>query len=123
MSPRAHKDDGFTLIEVLASLVIFSVAIVGLIHLNTQSVKTVTSLEGKMLAGIVADNVLIDARRKELRTGENDGRETARGQEFIWLTETRETEVKDFYEIIVSVRDAKGEQVLVERRAYRSTGE
>ncbi len=114
------RDDGFTLIEVLASLVIFSVAIVGLIQLNTQSIKTVTSLQTKMLAGIVADNVLVEARRKELNKGEKNGEEKARGLEFVWTQNIIETEMKGFYEISVTVKGKTNDQVLIKRVAYRS---
>ena len=114
------KDDGFTLIEVLASLVIFSVAIVGLIQLNTQSINTVTSLESKMLAGIVADNVLVEARRGNLNKGEKNGEEKAKGIEFLWTQNIIETEMKGFYEIKVSVKSKRNDQVLIERVAFRS---
>lgn len=114
------KDDGFTLIEVLASLVIFSVAIVGLIQVNTQSIRTVASLETKMLAGIVADNVLVEARRKELNKGEKNGEEKAKGMEFLWTQNIIETEMKGFYEIKVTVKGKINDQVLIERVAYRS---
>ena len=114
------RDDGFTLIEVLASLMIFSVAIVGLIQLNTQSVNTVTSLETKMLAGIVADNVLVEARRKELNKGEKNGEEKAKGIEFLWTQNIVETEMQGFYEIKVSVKDKINDHLLIERVAYRS---
>ncbi len=113
------RDDGFTLIEVLAALTIFSVAIVGLIQLNTQSIKTVASLESKMLAGIIADNVIVEARREKLKLGETDGEETAKGRPFIWVQETTETEMENFYRIVVTVRDKTGEQILIERTAFR----
>ncbi len=116
---RPRKDDGFTLIEVLAALVIFSVALTGLVHVNTQSVRTVNSLEAKMLAGIVADNVIIEARRKELQKGSQSGEEIAKGKKFIWEQEISETELKGFYEIVVSVKANDKDQVIVKRRAYR----
>ena len=115
-----RKDGGFTLIEVLASLVIFSVAIVGLIQLNTQSIRTVNSLEDKMLAGIVADNVIVEARRKELDKGENDGEATAKGKKFIWTQEISDTDLENFYKIEVIVKRQDTDQILIQRTAFRS---
>lgn len=118
------RDDGFTLIEVLAALVIFSVAIVGLIQLNTQSIRTVSSLETKMLAGVVADNVIVEARReKDISLGEKDGEEIAKGRKFEWAQDITATEMENFYRIVVKVRAADSEQVLIERTGFRSTKE
>jgi len=113
------KDDGFTLIEVLAALVIFSVGIAGLVQLNTQSIKTVSSLENKMLAGIVADNVIVEARAKKLRLGDRDGDEEAGGQTYEWEQSVIETEQEKFYRIVVTVKAENSDQVLVQRTAFR----
>jgi len=113
------KDDGFSLIEVLASLVIFSIAIVGLVSMNTQSVRTATAVEDKMLASIVADNVIVEARRKGVRLGEDDGEERAKGHLYVWQKEIETTELENFYRITIKVRRADDPQVLIERVAYR----
>lgn len=113
------KDEGFSLIEVLASLVIFSIAIVGLVSMNTQSVRTATAVEDKMLASIVADNVIVEARRKEVKLGEDDGEATAKGHQYVWEKEIEATDLENFYRITIKVRRADDQQVLVERVAYR----
>ncbi|MBC6412844.1 MAG: type II secretion system minor pseudopilin GspI, partial [Hyphomonadaceae bacterium] len=59
MTKSPKKDRGFTLIEVLAALIVFSIAILGLSQAGSQSVRSVGVLENRMLAGIVADNVLV----------------------------------------------------------------
>lgn len=120
MRPSDHRDEGFTLIEVLAALMIFSVAIVGLIAANTQGVRTVTKIEQKMLAGVVADNALIEARRKELVIGERKGEAEARDIKFEWHQDITATEVENFFRIAVKVRQLDNEAFLVERVAYRS---
>ena len=53
---------GFTLVEVLAALLIFSFAIVTLTHSGAESVRAVSVLEQKTYAGIVADNRIVRAR-------------------------------------------------------------
>ncbi|NNE58594.1 MAG: type II secretion system minor pseudopilin GspI [Hellea sp.] len=114
------RDAGFTLVEVLAALMIFSVAIVGLISVNAQSVRTVRAMEVRMLAGVVADNVIVEARRKELQLGENDGEMQAMGRRFEWEQDITVTEMENFFRIMVRVREADKENFAVERIAFRS---
>lgn len=116
------RDKGFTLIEVLAALMIFSVAIIGLSHTGTQSAQTVSVLEQKMLAGVVADNALVEARRKPLKMGTQAGKETAKGYPFEWEVITRKTPVKSYFEMTVKVRRLDQEQVILERTSYRQGG-
>lgn len=115
------KDQGFTLIEVVAALMIFSVGIVGLIAMNTQSIRTVNTLEDRFVAGVVADNVLVEARRAErLEIGEERGQETSMGREFEWVREVARTDTKDFFKITVQVREEDQEGLLIERTAFRT---
>jgi len=69
------KEDGFTLIEVLAALVIFSIAIVGLTRATTQSVAHTQRLTHKTYASVVADNQLILARMRRPEIGTKSGEE------------------------------------------------
>ncbi len=117
------RDGGFTLIEVIAALMLFSVGIVALISMNTQSVRTVNILEDRFVAGVVADNLLVEARReRRLETGEKDGEEQSMGRQFEWQREIIETELDNFFKITVRVREAGQENILMERTAYRLAG-
>ena len=114
------KDAGFTLIEVIAALMIFSVGIVGLISMNTQSLSTISRLEDQFVAGVVADNVLIDARREQrIELGEEQGEEKAMGRTFTWEREILKTDLENFFRINVRVLDEEGQRLLMERTAYR----
>ena len=99
------SERGFTLIEVLAALLIFSVAILGLTRSGTESVRAVTILEHKSYAGIVADNQLVRARLKPLKTGVETGEDSAAGREYEWRIEKRETDIAGFFRMIVTVRE------------------
>jgi len=115
------KDEGFTLIEVLAALVIFSVAMMGLVSMNVQSARTVQLVNEQTLAGIVADNVIVDARLdKDVKVGGTSGEETARGRAFEWTQEIATTDVENFFKITVKVTKENDSQVLIERVAFRS---
>ena len=117
MTARTNTD-GFSLIEVLAALLIFSLAIIGLTAAGSESSRSVTAMNEKMLAGIVADNVLTQARYEPVRIGGRRGSENQMGRDFEWDLETQTTEADGFYQFIVNVNLENSDQVLVQRTAY-----
>ncbi len=110
------KDAGFTLVEVMAALLIFSLAIVGLSRAGTQSVAHTQRLTDKTYASVVADNQLIRARMLRPQIGTKSGEETAGGQAYIWRVETRETPQDGLLELQVSV--SQDDDMLITRRAW-----
>ena len=113
------SEAGFTLVEVLAALLIFSFAIIGLTHSGTESVRAITILEHKTYAGIVADNRIVQARLKPLKIGVSTGEETAAGRNYEWREEISETESRGFYRILVTIRERDKDQIVIERTAFR----
>ena len=124
VSERAFSKDeeGFTLIEVLVSLVIFSVAILGLIQAGSQSVAVLNQLENKTHASIVADNQLALARLQNpnVFSRAQSGQSQSGGRDFEYRIERTETPVPQFFELIITVSAQQTEQVLIERRAFVS---
>ncbi|MEP3890812.1 MAG: type II secretion system minor pseudopilin GspI [Hellea sp.] len=120
MSSGAMKDAGFTLIEVLAALLIFSFAIIGLTRAGTESVRAVSVLQNKAYAGIVADNQIIRARIRPLEIGVKTGEESVNGKNYDWRAEISKTESAGFYRVIVSVNDVDSDQVVISRTAFRT---
>jgi len=114
------RDEGFTLVEVLAALLIFSFAIIGLTRAGTESVRAVSVLKDKSYAGIVADNQIIRARIKPLEVGVTTGEESVSGKSYDWRTEISKTESAGFYRVIVSVNEAESNQVIISRTAFRT---
>jgi len=114
------KDEGFTLVEVLAALLIFSFAIIGLTRAGTESVRAISVLKDKSNAGIVADNQLVRARIAPLEVGALTGEESVSGKSYDWRVETSNTESDDFYRLIVTVNEAGSEQVIITRTAFRA---
>ncbi len=114
------REEGFTLVEVLAALLIFSFAIIGLTRAGTESVRAVSVLKDKSYAGIVADNQLIRARIKPLEVGAKTGEESVSGNAYQWRVETSKTESAGFYRLIVTVNEAKSEQIIITRTAFRT---
>ena len=114
------KQDGFTLIEVLASLLIFSTAILGLMHAGSENIRAMSVLEQKQLAGIVADNQLLLAlnRPAPLRVGTQQDSGEMAGRDWNWRIQTQDTGNAGFFKITISVREKTSEQVLVTRTAF-----
>lgn len=119
MSRLKKNEQGFTLVEVLAALLVFSLSIIGLTHAGTQSARAVSIISEKSLAGIVADNALIKARIQPLNLGSAKGAETQMGQIFTYRVTTAQTPVENFYSLNVSVQREGFEQVIITRQAYR----
>lgn len=120
MSRFKIHERGFTLVEVLAALLIFSLSIIGLTHAGTQSARAVSVISEKSLASIVADNALIKSRMKPLKLSSEQGVETQMGREFLYTVTTSKTPVNNFYSVTVTVRRNGFEQTLISRQAYRS---
>jgi general secretion pathway protein I len=113
-------ESGFTLVEVLVSLVIFSVAILGLTQAGTQTVATLNQLEQRTYASIIADNQLALARLRTETTSSQtqSGQAQSGGRDFEYRIRRLETEVENFFELVVSVNAVDSEQILIERRAF-----
>lgn len=81
-----QKEAGFTLIEVLAALSIFSIAALGLIHVSSENVRTVRIIETQSFAAMVADNIIVEtlAQRAALEVGVTSGRVTLGGRDWEW---------------------------------------
>ena len=108
---KPNKMDGFTLIEVLAALLIFSLAILGLMQSTTQSLRATQALETKMLAGIIADNQLTLTRARAraadksiaIETGLERGETEQLSQKFNYFVNISETDIPTLFQVVVRV--------------------
>jgi len=132
---RIQKEDGFTLIEVLAALAIFSVSILGLISSIGHATRTATDIELRTLAGIVAENRIAvfrsecggtvgtvnDAiqRGRCAQSTERRGEENILNQIFSYTITAADTPDERIRELIVAV--SAGDQKILSRRSYYRT--
>ena len=114
-----RSERGFTLVEVLVSLAIFSLAIVGLNRAATLAVTGTATLQTRTHAGFVADNAVVLSRLDPLRVGTERREAESGGMFFEVEVETVRTEQAGFYELRVRVREAGRDRVVSERRAFR----
>ena len=113
------KQAGFTLVEVLVSLAIFSLAVIGLNRAATLAVGGATDLSVRTHAGFVADNAVVEARMRPAQNGTVRGAATSGALRFEVSTQTLATELPGFFEINVSVRQDGRERIVITRRAFR----
>ena len=121
MIRRRRDDAGFTLVEVLAALLVFSLSIIGLTHAGTQSAQAVSVISEKSLASVVADNALIQARMQPLKLGAASGSEVQMSQTFTYTVTTTKTAIDNFYSLDVRVKRDGSEHVIMTRQAFRGS--
>lgn len=112
------REAGFTLVEVLAALVVFSVAIIGLSRAGTQSALHTQRLTQKTYAGVVADNALIRTRLAPAKIGAQSGEEIAGGRAYQYVVTTAPTEQDGFFQLNVAVSSKQNGDLLLTRTAF-----
>jgi general secretion pathway protein I len=80
------RDSGFTLVEVLVALAIFSLAALALLRLQGVALSTTARLDERTLAAIVAQNQAIEAvtAPRAPSIGTSAGQETVAGRPWRW---------------------------------------
>lgn len=101
---------GFTLIEMMVALAVFSLAALALIRLEGATIRGATTLDTSLLGQTVARNVAIeamsDARAPTLGTA--SGSESNGGRIWSWIRTVQPTGDARVLRIEVTVRDPAG---------------
>jgi len=121
MTAGTGAQKGFTLAEVMVALAVFSIAAMALLNAHTQGIASVADLESRVLAGIVADNVLAEAMTGPApETGVRRGQVALGGRDWLWTLRTSPTAEPTLHRLSVSVRAAGPDgQVLAGVDAFR----
>lgn len=118
---------GFTLMEALVAIAVFATAAMGLISLNTNSIRISSQLGDRTLARLVAENVAVSTvTDPELQIiGRTVGEQDQRRRHFGWERTITPAQRVDLVEITIRVRIKGQETVLSEvtllHRIERST--
>ena len=116
-----NPESGFSLVEVMAALVVFSIAAMALINLNTETVSSARQLDLKVLAEIEAENHMArlwlspDQLSAGIRTGESE----ILGQPLLWSETITALPNSDLMQINVAIQDIDTDQVLMQLSAIR----
>lgn len=80
------RQDGFTLLEAMVALAVFSTAAMGLISLNTNAVRFSGELGDRVLARQVAENIAVDTLTDSVlqQPGFTTGEEIQRQRTYQW---------------------------------------
>ena len=115
-----RSERGFTLIEILVALAVFSLAALALIRLESASVRGAAVLDRTLVAGMVARNVALaavtDARAPA--AGPSAGSENNGGRAWRWTRVVTPTGDPRIVRIEVAVQGA-GPQVLARATMVR----
>ena len=106
----ARAEHGFTLIEIMVALAVFSLAALALIRLEGATIRGATILDSTLTAQIVARNVAIEAvtDAKPPVIGDTTGVETNGGRAWSWTRHVEATGDARILRIDVMVADAAG---------------
>ncbi|MBW6525381.1 type II secretion system minor pseudopilin GspI [Sphingomonas sp. RHCKR7] len=106
----SRAERGFTLIEIMVALAVFSLAALALIRLEGQTIRSTGALSATLLAQAVARNVAIEAvtdAEPPVR-GRASGVEQNGGRSWTWVREVQPLGDGDVMRIDVSVSDPSG---------------
>jgi general secretion pathway protein I len=106
---------GFTLIEVMLAMAIFSIAGIALLSAADNNIKNLSHLENKVLANWVASNQLVTATLDPVWPPKNNKKGTVEmaGQEWFWLQKVIKTENKDMRSVVIEIRNKEDEELAI----------
>jgi general secretion pathway protein I len=109
---------GFTLVEMLVALAVFSLAAMALLSLSGESTRSAQRVETRTLGGMVAENVAVEAAiAPSAGEGETSGQTALGGRSWQWTRAVVATEDPELLRIDVRVRDEEGQAA--ERTLFR----
>lgn len=116
---------GFTLIEVLLALSVFSLAGLALLDTADTHFNSLNNLENKMIADWVASNQLVEASLDDTWPPKNNktGKVDMAGREWFWTQKVIKTQDNNMRSIVIEVRqNEKSELALTSLMTYVSKG-
>lgn len=123
MSERA-PDSGFTLVEVLTALSVFSIAGLAIINLISETTAGAGHVDARFLAELEASNQMAETfvQADPLVPGILSGENTQRGRTLVWTRTIIPTERQNLLSVEVTVADPETGQVLSRLQALKEAG-
>lgn len=110
---------GFTLVELLVALAVFSLAALALLNLSGESTRSAARVETRTLGGVVAENLAVEAATAPaLAEGTVSGAVDLAGRPWRWTRTVAATDDPDLIRIHITVNDSEGQAA--QRTLFRS---
>ncbi|MEM6556614.1 MAG: type II secretion system minor pseudopilin GspI [Pseudomonadota bacterium] len=111
---KCHHQSGFSLVETVAAMGILALAAIPLMQVTTDASRNAASLESRLLARTVAENVMARsmATQDVIDAGISAGQEVQMGRTYNWVRTANEAQQGALQNLRVDVRPAESEQVL-----------
>jgi general secretion pathway protein I len=118
----ARPDAGFSLLEVVVAIAVFSLGALATLNVLGQSGRSSAANETRMIAGIVAENRIAEAMAlsRPPATGVTRGEEAAMSRTWDWEMRVAPSPEARILRIDVSVREAGHEQIVAAFSSFRS---
>ena len=109
-SLRRSAEDGFTLVEMLVALAVFSLAALALLRLEGATVSTTALLQEQALAQIVARNLAVEALTdpQPPAFGATRGEAVNAGRKWRWIRVVGRSPEPRIQQIRIEVRSERG---------------
>ena len=111
MADRVRRAElGFTLLEMLVALAVFSLAALALVRLQGVTLRTAADLDSKALGQIVARNLMVKVQTDPLppSIGQADGDVTNGGRRWHWSRVVKPTDDRRLLQIDLTVDGQPG---------------
>ena len=112
LSARASEDSGFTLIEMLVALAVFSLAALALVKLDSSTIRASAKVEEHLLARITLNNLAVEALTDPgaPSLGLSRGEVVNAGQRWFWTRRAARGEVgAGLVRIDLAISNASGQ--------------
>lgn len=124
---RCHADwirrtSGFSLIEMLVALAVFSLVVLGLLNLAGENTRTAVVIEERVLAGVVAENRAVEAMISEPAAllAQASGTEVAGDRTWRWKRQTSRTDNAAIARIEITVMPETEDRIAAEASLFRA---
>lgn len=114
-----RERQGFTLVEMLVALAVFSLSALALLNLSGENTRAAVRMETRTLGGIVAENLAVETMiAPDLPPGVSSGTVDLAGRPWRWTRAVTVTDDPGIIRILIVVEDVAGRAA--DRTIFRS---
>ncbi len=114
---EANRKRGFTLIEMLVALAVFSLAALALVKLDSSTIRTSAMVHDHLLARITINNLAVESLTDPIAPplGQSAGQIVNAGQRWLWSRQVSQGEAGEgLVRIDLAVSDATGQPLVTQ---------